>query len=115
MSLDSQIRWGKTWSKIMSIVCSDVTIWRYDDGGPTVLIKAGGVARRSRQILRSEEVDHQAALLGRMKMIRMMMRMMMRVRKRRGRMEIKMRIRIGMRRSIRVRIRVGLPEEKDKV
>ena len=67
------------------------------------MIKAGGAARRRRQILRSEEVDHQAALLGRMKMIRMI-----RVRKRRGMMEIMMRIRIGMRRSIRVKIRVGL-------
>ena len=29
-----------------------------------MLIRAGGEARRRRQILRSEEVDHQAALLG---------------------------------------------------
>ena len=48
--------------------------WQYD-GGPTVLIKAGGAARRSRQRLRSEEVDHQAALLGVVVFMRMMRRM----------------------------------------
>ena len=70
-----------------------------------MLIKAGGAARRRRHILRSEEVDHQAALLGRMKMIRVMMRMM---RMRKGRMEVKMRIKIGMRRSEEVDHQVAL-------
>ena len=37
-----------------------------------MLIKAGGAARRSRQRLRSEEVDHQAALLGVVVIMRMM-------------------------------------------
>ena len=37
-----------------------------------MLIKAGGAARRSRQRLRSEEVDHQAALLGVVVFMRMM-------------------------------------------
>ena len=40
-----------------------------------MLIKAGGAARRSRQRLRSEEVDHQAALLGVVVIMRMMRRM----------------------------------------
>ena len=40
-----------------------------------MLIKAGGAARRSRQRLRSEEVDHQAALLGVVAIMRMMRRM----------------------------------------
>ena len=41
-----------------------------------MLIKAGGAARRSRQRLRSEEVDHQAALLGVVVIMRMMRGMM---------------------------------------
>ena len=65
-----------------------------------MLIKAGGAARRSRQILRSEEVDHQAALLG---VVMMKTRRMMRGM--RGVVAVVMKMMVKMR-MMEIKIRV---------